>query len=182
MKITGNELKDTYVKQFKKKKKVLSPTEERKRAKTKLIEDLKKLDITGGENERAGIRAIQEEVKETNKAKRDVVQDEMTWLEKRLHRSDREYLVALGGICYRMMGEIDWLIGWKYDVRVEDRFITLLFKDHLGRLFAKGLRASGDVKKDYLCARRLVEEAENTVEEIVNGRSFNRTKEGIYLS
>lgn len=178
---SGMDLGKEYKKTFKKKEKVLSPTEKRKKDKEEVILQNEKLDITGGDNTRKAIEEIRKELRTDEQVEQERQDDEMEYLTQKRKYSDEGYILSLASVMYFYMGEADWPLFWRYNVRVSGRMIVLEFIDEYKRKFAKAMKVSGEVRQDYICGRRLVEEAENTIDFIQKHPQGKRTKAGIYL-
>jgi hypothetical protein len=162
-------------------KKAETTIEKRKREKRELHEMFEKLEVTGQESEKEGIKHTQDEVKENRRKEHKMEMTEAEWLHSKRKYRDEDYLTALGSMLYHKLRQAELPLGYKTRVEIEGRKIAAYVVDRFGRSFGKGFEACGEVKYDHFAVNRLVIEAENTTDHLEGSDEARKTGNGIYL-
>ena len=133
---------------------------------------------TIGQEGKAGIKAAKEYFKsEEDKAQK--VRDIEQQILEDARKKKEAYHTYLAKILGKYLGDIPWVVGWKWQVAPTDRGVLMEITAPGPRYFRSAFKAIGDIKLDLNAVETYAVRAENLFDRLMG--SDNHTRGGIIL-
>lgn len=132
------------------------------------------LDQITQDNEEKAAKIIVEKGQEADKKSLEDKVLKTEELEQARKFARKEYLHKLANLTYEMAKYIDWPVGYTYYVGFNETKMNLIITTPDGRKFGRGIVASGVPTYDINAIGVLVEQCENTIDQLMNRGKFKK--------
>ena len=138
------------------------------------------LELMGHQDRNIGIKHTILEIDKWSKSELNIIDKRLLYLESKRVKK-QAYYESLAGFIWQGLKELDWPLGFHWEIELTDKGVLVSFKNRFNRKYYRAFQVSGEPKFDEAACRTMVQSCEETIDRLLNDEVFRKGKGGVFL-